>query len=106
MVPKQCVALGLKLAASFEVIILSPKHVEAIQNSRNVSGEASFWEGSSAEQRTPKTSTVLAQNIGSKNGTRSEVNYLIYEANSRVGGARGGPEIRTVFVCFFKSFST
>ena len=88
MVSKQRVALVLKLAASFEVIILSAKHVEAIQNFRNVSGEASFWEGSSKEPRTPKKRIVLAQNIGSKNGTRCEVNYLIYKGNSRVGGGR------------------
>ena len=79
--------LGSEVGSNFRGHQLSPKRVEAIQQSGNVSGEASFWEGSSAEQRTQKKSTVLAQNIGSKNGTRSEVNYLIYKANSRVGGA-------------------
>ena len=104
MVPEQCVALGLKLAATFEVISSrqsawkqfnnlgtspeKPRFGRAARQSKELKKKALFWPRILVQKTAPEARSITS----------------FIKPTVGWGGPRGGPEIRTVFVCFFFKF--
>ena len=100
-VPKQRVALVLKLAAIFEVISSRQSAWQQFNNLGTSSEKPRFGRAARQSKELKKKPLFWPRILVQKTAPEARSITSFIKQTVGWGGPRGGPEIRTVFVCFF-----
>ena len=98
-------ALGLKLAATFEVISSRLSAGKQVNNLETSPEKLRFGRAARQSKELKKKAMFWPRISGQKTAPEARSITLFIKPSVGGGGPRGGLEIRTVCVCFFLSFS-